>query len=79
MLNVTAGWHDSSVHQIGPSVPHGAYVPLATKIKANVDVPVACAFRITSPELARELAESGAAHAEEDEEREVQTREGVRN
>ena len=58
MLNVTAGWHDSSVHQIGPSVPHGAYVPLATKIKAKVDVPVACAFRITSPELARELVET---------------------
>ncbi len=44
MLNVTAGWHDSPVHQIGPSVPHGAYVPLAAKIKAEVDVPVSCAF-----------------------------------
>jgi pyruvate dehydrogenase E1 component alpha subunit len=32
-----------------------------------------------APELAKELAESGAAHAEEDEEGEVQTREGVRN
>lgn len=59
MLNVTAGWHDSPVHQIGPSVPHGAYVPLAAKIKAEVDVPVSCAFRITGPELARELIETG--------------------
>lgn len=59
MLNVTAGWHDSPVHQIGPSVPHGAYVPLATKIKAVVDVPVSCAFRITGPEHARELIETG--------------------
>lgn len=59
MLNVTAGWHDSPVHQIGPSVPHGFYVPLATRIKAEVDVPVSCAFRITGPELARELIESG--------------------
>jgi len=59
MLNVTAGWHDSPVHQIGPSVPHGAYVPLAAKIKAQVDVPVSCAFRITGPELARELIETG--------------------
>ena len=57
MLNVTAGWHDSPVHQIGPSVPHGAYVPLAAKIKAEVDVPVSCAFRITGPEHARELIE----------------------
>lgn len=59
MLNVTAGWHDSPVHQIGPSVPHGAYVPLAAKIKAVVDVPVSCAFRITGPEHAREYIEAG--------------------
>jgi len=59
MLNVTAGWHDSPVHQIGPSVPHGHYVPLAAKIKAVVDVPVSCAFRITGPEHARELIETG--------------------
>ena len=59
MLNVTAGWHDSPVHQIGPSVPHGHFVPLATKIKEEVDVPVACAFRITGPELARELVDTG--------------------
>ena len=60
MLNVTAGWHDSPVHQIGPSVPHGHFVPLATKIKAEVDVPVSCAFRITEPALARELVDTGA-------------------
>jgi 2,4-dienoyl-CoA reductase (NADPH2) len=60
MLNVTAGWHDSPVHQIGPSVPHGHFVPLATKIKAKVDIPVACAFRITEPALARELVDTGA-------------------
>ena len=57
MLNVTAGWHDSPVHQIGPSVPHGYFVPLATKIKAEVNIPVSCAFRITEPELARELVD----------------------
>lgn len=59
MLNVTAGWHDSPVHQIGPSVPHGHFVPLATKIKQEVNIPVSCAFRITGPELARELIETG--------------------
>ena len=58
MLNVTAGWHDSPVHQIGPSVPHGHFVPLAAKIKAEVDIPVSCAFRITEPGLARELVDS---------------------
>ena len=59
MLNVTAGWHDSPVHQIGPSVPHGHFVPLAAKIKQEVNIPVSCAFRITGPELARHLIESG--------------------
>ena len=59
MLNVTAGWHDSPVHQIGPSVPHGAYVPLAARIKAEVNVPVSCAFRITGPEHARKYIDSG--------------------
>lgn len=59
LLNVTAGWHDSPVHQIGPSVPHGHFVPLAAKIKQEVAIPVSCAFRITGPELARELIESG--------------------
>ena len=58
MLNITAGWHDSPVHQIGPSVPHGHYAPLAAKIKAEVNIPVSCAFRITGPELARELIET---------------------
>jgi 2,4-dienoyl-CoA reductase (NADPH2) len=59
LLNVTAGWHDSPVHQIGPSVPHGHFVPLAARIKQEVDIPVSCAFRITGPELARQLIESG--------------------
>lgn len=58
MINVTAGWHDSPVHQIGPSVPHGHFVPLAAKIKAEVDIPVSCAFRITEPALARQLVDS---------------------
>lgn len=59
LLNVTAGWHDSPVHQIGPSVPHGHFVPLAARIKQEVGIPVSCAFRITGPELARQLIESG--------------------
>jgi pyruvate dehydrogenase E1 component alpha subunit len=36
-------------------------------------------FGEDAPDVAKELAESGAAHAEEDEDDEVQTREGVRN
>lgn len=59
LLNVTAGWHDAPVHQIGPSVPHGAYVPYATQIRENVSPPVACAMRITDPEFARKAIDEG--------------------
>lgn len=55
LLNVTAGWHDAPVHQIGPSVPHGYFIPYATKIKEAVNIPVSCAVRITEPDLARRV------------------------
>ncbi|WP_319409406.1 FAD-dependent oxidoreductase [uncultured Desulfosarcina sp.] len=53
LLNITAGWHDAPVHQIGPSVPQGYFIPLATRIRAAVEFPVACAMRITEPAVAR--------------------------
>ncbi len=55
LINVTAGWHDSPVHQIGPSVPQGFFIPYATRIKNEIDIPVSCAVRITSPEFARRV------------------------
>ena len=55
LLNVTAGWHDAPVHQIGPSVEPGAYIPLATRIRERVGIPVACAMRITDPLQARRV------------------------
>ncbi|MCP4757331.1 MAG: FAD-dependent oxidoreductase [Proteobacteria bacterium] len=55
LINVTAGWHDSAEHQIGPSVPHGRFVSYASKIKQEIDIPVSCAVRITSPEFANDL------------------------
>jgi 2,4-dienoyl-CoA reductase (NADPH2) len=59
LLNVTAGWHDAPVHQIGPSVEHGAYIPLASRIRDAVGIPVACAMRITDPVLARQAIDEG--------------------
>ncbi len=59
LLNVTAGWHDSPIHQIGPSVPHGHYIPYATRIKETVNIPVSCAMRITDPKQAREVIDDG--------------------
>jgi 2,4-dienoyl-CoA reductase (NADPH2) len=59
LINVTAGWHDAPVHQIGPSVPHGHYIPYATRIKETVGLPVSCAMRITEPEMARQVINEG--------------------
>ena len=53
LLNITVGWHDAPVHQIGPSISQGAYIPHATRIREAVAVPVACAMRITEPAVAR--------------------------
>ncbi|ABB32420.1 NADH-dependent flavin oxidoreductase, Oye family, and FAD-dependent pyridine nucleotide-disulfide oxidoreductase family protein [Geobacter metallireducens GS-15] len=59
LLNVTAGWHDAPVHQIGPSVPQGHFIPYATKIKEVVSIPVSCAVRITEPQMARQVIAEG--------------------
>ncbi len=53
LINVTAGWHDAPINQIGPSVSHGHFIPYATRIKETVHLPVSCAVRITRPEQAR--------------------------
>ncbi|MFB3813378.1 MAG: NAD(P)/FAD-dependent oxidoreductase [Terriglobales bacterium] len=55
LLNITAGWHDAPVHQIGPSVAHGHFIPYATRIRQAVNLPVSCAVRITTPDLARRV------------------------
>lgn len=59
LLNVTAGWHDAPVHQIGPSVPHGHFIPYATRIREVVSIPVSCAVRITEPDMARRVIAEG--------------------
>ncbi len=58
-LNVTAGWHDAPLAQIINTVPQGNYLPLAGEIKKQVSVPVACACRITEPQIVRGALSSG--------------------
>jgi len=59
LINVTAGWHDAAVHQIGPSVPYGKFIPYAAKIKEAINIPVSCAMRITTPEVAESAVSEG--------------------
>lgn len=39
-INVTGGWHESSVPQITYNVPHGMYLYLAKALKETVHIPV---------------------------------------
>jgi 2,4-dienoyl-CoA reductase (NADPH2) len=54
-FNVTGGWHESKVPQITMSVPHGAYMYLAARIKNAVSKPVMMSNRINDPRIADDM------------------------
>lgn len=60
-INVTGGWHETRVPQITSDVPQGAFVYLATSIKAKVTVPVFASNRLGNPEMAEKVLRSDAA------------------
>lgn len=55
LLNITGGWHESSVPQITMNVPLGAFVYLAQQIKQVVSIPVVASNRINDPILAEKI------------------------
>ncbi|MEM1658777.1 MAG: FAD-dependent oxidoreductase [Candidatus Jordarchaeales archaeon] len=52
VINVTGGWHETTVPQLTMNVPRGAYVYLAENIKDAVGIPVIACNRINDPLLA---------------------------
>ncbi|MBI5584801.1 MAG: FAD-dependent oxidoreductase [Deltaproteobacteria bacterium] len=60
-VNVTGGWHETTIPQITSDVPPGAYVYLARGIKEKVRVPVLASNRLGDPWLAEKVLRSGAA------------------
>ena len=60
-LNIYTGWHESPVPTIQQSVPRGAFVYLAEKVKGWVSIPVIAANRINDPVLAEEILAEGKA------------------
>jgi 2,4-dienoyl-CoA reductase (NADPH2) len=60
-INVTGGWHETSVPQLTMNVPPGAFRYLARGIKQAVSIPVIACNRITTPELAEEILTQGDA------------------
>jgi 2,4-dienoyl-CoA reductase-like NADH-dependent reductase (Old Yellow Enzyme family)/thioredoxin reductase len=60
-LNVYVGWHESPVPTVQQSVPRGAFVHLAEKVKGWVNIPVITANRINDPILAENILAEGKA------------------
>jgi len=59
-VNVTGGWHETSVPQLTSNVPPGCFVYLARGVKRQVNVPVFASNRLGDPELAERTLRSGA-------------------
>lgn len=55
LLNVTGGWHETTVPQLPGDLPRGGLSYLAAGVKAAVQIPVAACNRINDPALAEEL------------------------
>lgn len=60
-INVTGGWHETTIPQLTTDVPPGVYTYLARGVKDRVDVPVFASNRLGNPYLAERTLRSGAA------------------
>jgi len=60
-FSVTGGWHETAVPQITMDVPRGAFVHLASGVKAAVTRPVIASNRINDPDLAERILRDGRA------------------
>jgi len=59
MLSVTAGWQESAVSVITRDVPMGSWLYIAERMKKNLKVPVAMAYRLFLPEFAEKAIAEG--------------------
>jgi len=60
-ITAYTGWHESSIPTVAPSVPKGAFVFLAEKIKAAVSIPLIASNRINDPFVAEDILQKGRA------------------
>ncbi len=61
MLNVTGGWHESSIPQLTGELPMAGLAFLGQAIKEAVSIPVAMANRIADPVVAEGVLATGCA------------------
>lgn len=60
-FSITGGWHETAVPQITMDVPRGAFVHLASGVKAAVTKPVVACNRINDPVMADAIIRDGRA------------------
>ncbi|MFH1154457.1 MAG: FAD-dependent oxidoreductase [Pseudomonadota bacterium] len=60
-INVTGGWHETTVPQITSDVPPGAFLYLARAIREKVSVPVFASNRLGDPVWAEKALRAGVA------------------
>lgn len=60
-INVTGGWHETTVPQVTSEVPSGAFLYLSRAIKSIVRIPVFASNRLGDPISAERALRSGAA------------------
>ncbi len=60
-INVTGGWHETTVPQMAASLPRGGFAYLSLNIKKEVNVPVFASNRITNPDDAEKVIKDGFA------------------
>jgi 2,4-dienoyl-CoA reductase (NADPH2) len=53
-LSVTAGWQESSVSVISRDIPMGHWLYISERMKQNLKIPVAMAYRLFLPQLAED-------------------------
>ena len=53
-LSVTAGWQESAVSVISRDIPMGHWLYISERMKQNLKIPVAMAYRLFLPQLAEE-------------------------
>ncbi|MBI4704248.1 MAG: FAD-dependent oxidoreductase [Deltaproteobacteria bacterium] len=58
-LSVTAGWQESAVSVISRDIPMGHWLYIAERMKKNIRVPVAMAYRLFLPRLAEDAIVQG--------------------
>ncbi|MFC1609499.1 FAD-dependent oxidoreductase [Myxococcota bacterium] len=53
-LSVTAGWQESSVSVISRDIPMGHWLYVSERMKKNLEIPVAMAYRLFLPQIAED-------------------------